>query len=99
VGGHAERLNAAVGIGRARLVVVFACAVAWDEHLSPPDCRCNAADEVERSAFQQLVALLFVLGVAIVGVLTVARWAAGQLKTNADMGSQSESASLPAAGI
>jgi diguanylate cyclase (GGDEF)-like protein len=41
-----------------------------------------------------LMAILFTLGVAIVGVLTVARWAFGQLKTNADYGSQSESASL-----
>ena len=34
------------------------------------------------------------IGVAIFGVLTVARWAFHQLKTNADVGSQSESASL-----
>ncbi len=44
--------------------------------------------------FQQLLAMLFVMGVSIIGILTVARWAASQLKTNADMGSQSESASL-----
>ena len=37
---------------------------------------------------------LFTLGVAIFGVLAVARWAFHQLKTNADFGSQSESASL-----
>ena len=41
-----------------------------------------------------MLSILFTLGVAIFGVLTVARWAFGQLKTNADFGSQSESASL-----
>ena len=41
-----------------------------------------------------MLAILFTLGVAVFGVLTVARWAFGQLKTNADVGSQSESASL-----
>ena len=49
--------------------------------------------------FDYVLAILFTLGVAIVGVLTVARWAFGQLKTNADYGSQSESASLPPPGI
>jgi len=44
--------------------------------------------------FDNMIAILFTLGVAIFGVLTVARWAFGQLKTNADFGSQSESASL-----
>jgi diguanylate cyclase (GGDEF)-like protein/PAS domain S-box-containing protein len=37
---------------------------------------------------------VFTLGISIFGVLTVARWAFHQLKTNADVGSQSESASL-----
>ena len=41
-----------------------------------------------------MLSILFTLGVAVFGVLTVARWAFGQLKTNADVGSQSESASL-----
>ena len=41
-----------------------------------------------------MLSILFTLGVAIFGVLTVARWAFHQLKTNADVGSQSESASL-----
>ncbi len=44
--------------------------------------------------FQHMLSILFTLGVAIFGVLTVARWAFHQLKTNADVGSQSESASL-----
>ena len=41
-----------------------------------------------------MLSIVFTLGVAILGVLTVARWAFHQLKTNADVGSQSESASL-----
>src|SRR6185369_18030418 len=44
--------------------------------------------------FQHMLSILFTLGVSITGVLTVSRWAFGQLKTNADFGSQSESASL-----
>ena len=41
-----------------------------------------------------MLSIVFTLGVSIFGVLTVARWAFHQLKTNADVGSQSESASL-----
>jgi diguanylate cyclase (GGDEF)-like protein/PAS domain S-box-containing protein len=44
--------------------------------------------------FAHMLSILFTLGVAIFGVLAVARWAFAQLKTNADVGSQSESASL-----
>ena len=44
--------------------------------------------------FLQMLDILFTLGVAIIGVFTVARWAIRQLRTNADMGSASESASL-----
>jgi diguanylate cyclase (GGDEF)-like protein len=41
-----------------------------------------------------MLSILFTLGVASSGVLTVARWAFHQLKMNADIGGQSESASL-----
>ena len=44
--------------------------------------------------FQHMLSIVFTLGVSIFGVLTVARWAFRQLQTNADVGSQSESASL-----
>ncbi|GLR47917.1 putative bifunctional diguanylate cyclase/phosphodiesterase [Sphingomonas astaxanthinifaciens] len=89
----AGTLIAGVGIAGLGLVVIFACAVAW---MSAFTAGLSGALLLMQStvSFQQLLAMLFVLGVAIVGVLTVARWAAGQLKTNADMGSQSESASL-----
>jgi diguanylate cyclase (GGDEF)-like protein len=89
----AGTLIAGVGVAGLGLVVTFACAVAW---MSAFTGGLSLALSLLQSgiAFQQLLAMLFVLGVAIFGVLTVARWAAGQLKTNADMGSQSESASL-----
>jgi diguanylate cyclase (GGDEF)-like protein/PAS domain S-box-containing protein len=44
--------------------------------------------------FQHMLSILFTLGVSITGVMTVARWAFGQLKANADFGSQSEGAAL-----
>jgi diguanylate cyclase (GGDEF)-like protein len=88
----AGTLIAGVGISGLGLVVVFSCAVTW---MAAFTLGLSGALLFQSGvAFQQLLAMLFVLGVAIVGVLTVARWAAGQLKTNADMGSQSESASL-----
>jgi diguanylate cyclase (GGDEF)-like protein len=89
----AGTLIAGVGIAGLGLVVVFACAVAW---MSAFTVGLSGALLLMQSdvGLQQMLAMLFVLGVAIVGILTVARWAAGQLKTNADMGSQSESASL-----
>jgi diguanylate cyclase (GGDEF)-like protein/PAS domain S-box-containing protein len=43
---------------------------------------------------QHMLSILFTIGVAIFGVLTVARWAFHQLQTNADVGTQSEGASL-----
>src|SRR5437764_11003400 len=44
--------------------------------------------------FHPMLSILFTLGVSIAGVLTVARWAFGQLKATADFGSQSEGAAL-----
>ncbi len=44
--------------------------------------------------FQHMLSILFTLGVSIAGVLTVARWAFGHLKSTADFGSQSEGAAL-----
>src|SRR5205814_182660 len=43
---------------------------------------------------QHMLPILFTLGVSMSGVMTVARWAFRQLKTNADVGSQSEGAAL-----
>lgn len=89
----AGTLIAGVGVAGLGLVVIFSSAVAW---MSAFTIGLSGALLLMQSTvgFQQLLSMLFVLGVAVFGVLTVARWAAGQLKTNADMGSQSESASL-----
>ncbi len=49
--------------------------------------------------FQHMLSILFTLGVAIFGVLTVARWAFEQLKTNADFGAAERKRQPAAAGI
>ena len=70
-----------------------AASIAWMVGVHRRLCRAlfSAATRVP---FQHMLSILFTLGVAIFGVSTVARWAFGQLKTNADFGAQSESASL-----
>jgi len=89
----AASVMAGLGIGALGLVVIPPCATTWmiaftggvggvlllGRHSVP---------------FQHMLSIVFTLGVSIFGVLTVARWAFHQLKTNADVGSQSESASL-----
>ena len=89
----AATLIAGLGIAALGLVVVPACVTAW---MAIFTAGLSYMLLVGRHGvpFDSILAILFTLGVAIVGVLTVARWAFGQLKTNADFGSQSESASL-----
>ena len=89
----AATLIAGLGIAALGLVVVPACVTAW---MAIFTAGLSYSLLVGRSnvPFDNMIAILFTLGVAIFGVLTVARWAFGQLKTNADFGSQSESASL-----
>ena len=89
----AATLIAGLGIAALGLVVVPTCVTAW---MAIFTAGLSYSLLVGRSTvpLDNLMAILFTLGVAIVGVLTVARWAFGQLKTNADYGSQSESASL-----
>jgi diguanylate cyclase (GGDEF)-like protein/PAS domain S-box-containing protein len=89
----AASLMAGLGIGALGLVVVPPCVTAW---MSAFTAGISIALLLGRSSvpFQHMLSILFTLGVAIIGVVTVARWAFGQLKTNADFGSQSESASL-----
>ena len=89
----AATLIAGLGIAALGLVVVPACVTAW---MAIFTAGLSYMLLVGRHGvpFDNMLAILFTLGVAIVGVLTVARWAFGQLKTNADFGSQSESASL-----
>ncbi|HVF38235.1 MAG TPA: EAL domain-containing protein, partial [Sphingomicrobium sp.] len=89
----AATLIAGLGIAALGLVVVPACVTAW---MSIFTAGLSYSLLVARNSvpFDNMLAILFTLGVAIFGVLTVARWAFGQLKANADFGSQSESASL-----
>ena len=89
----AGTLIAGLGVSGLALVVIPNCATGW---MTAFTVGLSAALLLARSTvpFQHMLAILFTLGVSIVGVMTVARWAFRQLKTNADMGSQSESASL-----
>src|SRR6476659_6970316 len=89
----AASVMAGLGIGALGLVVIPPCATAW---LVAFTCGVAGALLIGRHTlpFQHMLSIIFTLGVSIFGVLTVARWAFHQLKTNADVGSQSESASL-----
>jgi len=89
----AASIMAGLGIGALGLVVVPPCVTAW---MSAFTAGISAALLIGRHSipFPHMLSILFTLGVAIFGVLAVARWAFHQLKTNADFGSQSESASL-----
>jgi diguanylate cyclase (GGDEF)-like protein/PAS domain S-box-containing protein len=86
-------LMAGLGIGALGLVVVPPCVTAWMVAFTGG---VSAALIVGRHSvpFAHMLSILFTLGVAVFGVLTVARWAFHQLKTNVDVGSQSEGASL-----
>ena len=84
---------AGLGVAALGLVVVPACVTAW------MSCFVGGLSLVlvmarESVALGNMLAILFTLGVAVFGVVTVARWALGQLQTNADVGTQSASASL-----
>jgi diguanylate cyclase (GGDEF)-like protein len=84
---------AGLGVAGLGLVVIPQCAMAWMIGFT---CGVGGALVLARHAvpFQHMLSIIFTLGVSIIGVMTVARWAFHQLKTNADVGSQSESASL-----
>jgi len=86
-------ITSGLGIAALGLVVVLPCVIAW---MALFTAGLSAALLIARSSvpFEHMLSIMFTLGVAIFGVLAVARWAFAQLKTNADVGSQSESASL-----
>ena len=89
----AASIMSGLGIAALGLVVVPPCVTAWMVAFT---AGVGGALMIGRHSvpFQHMLSILFTLGVASFGVLTVARWAFHQLKTNADVGSQSESASL-----
>ncbi len=89
----AASVMAGLGVGALGLVVIPPCANAW---MTSFTVGVGGALLLGRHTvpFQHMLSIVFTLGVSIFGVLTVARWAFRQLQTNADVGSQSESASL-----
>ena len=86
-------MMAAMGVVSLGLVVIPECVTAW---LALFSCALGYGLFVGRHTIplKHGGAILFTLAVAVVGVLIVARWTLVQLKTNAQIGSQSESASL-----
>jgi diguanylate cyclase (GGDEF)-like protein len=89
----AASLMAAVGVSALGLVVVPICATAWMSCFTIAVCYALFAGR-ENISILSILQTAFALGVAVIGVQVVARWAFEQLQTNADMGSASESASL-----
>jgi diguanylate cyclase (GGDEF)-like protein/PAS domain S-box-containing protein len=89
----AASVMAGLGVGALGLVVIPPCASAW-MILFTGGVAGSLLLGRHTVPFQHMLSIVFTLGVSIFGVLTVARWAFHQLKTNADVGSQSESASL-----
>nr|NUR38448.1 diguanylate cyclase [Sphingomonas sp.] len=89
----AASVMAGLGVAGLGLVVVPQSAMAWMVAFT---AGVGGALVLGRHTvpFQHMLSILFTLGVSIFGVMTVARWAFHQLKMNADVGSQSESASL-----
>ncbi|MBB3765018.1 putative bifunctional diguanylate cyclase/phosphodiesterase [Sphingomicrobium lutaoense] len=86
-------IMAGLGVAALGLVVIPICVMAWMALFTAGLCYAMV---IARSGipFEHMLSILFILGVSIVGVVHVARWAFGQLKTTADFGTQSESANL-----
>jgi diguanylate cyclase (GGDEF)-like protein/PAS domain S-box-containing protein len=89
----AASIMAGLGIGALGLVVIPPCAMTWMVLFT---AGVGGALLLGRHTLpvQHMLSIVFTIGVSIFGVMTVARWAFHQIKTNADVGSQSESASL-----
>jgi hypothetical protein len=81
-------LVAGLGIGALGLVVIPPCATAWMVAFTAGVCATMFLGRTT-VPYQHMLSILFTIGVAIFGVMTVARWAFHQLKMNADVGSQS----------
>jgi diguanylate cyclase (GGDEF)-like protein/PAS domain S-box-containing protein len=86
-------IMAGLGVGALGLIVIPPCATAWMVAFTAGVAGALLLGR-HTVPFQHMLSILFTLGVSIFGILAVARWAFHQLKTNADVGSQSESASL-----
>jgi diguanylate cyclase (GGDEF)-like protein/PAS domain S-box-containing protein len=86
-------IMAGLGVGALGLIVIPPCATAWMVAFTAGVAGALLLGR-HTVPFQHMLSIVFTLGVSIFGILAVARWAFHQLKTNADVGSQSESASL-----
>ena len=86
-------IMAGLAVGALGLVVIPPCATTW---MIAFTVGVGGSLLLGRQSvpFPHMLSILFTIGVSIFGVMAVARWAFHQLKTNADVGSQSESASL-----
>ena len=89
----AASIIAGLGVAALGLVVVPTAAITWITIFVTALCVSLVIGR-QTVPFENMISIIFVIGVAMGGVMTVARWAFHQLKTNADVGSQSESASL-----
>lgn len=89
----AASLMAGLGIGALGLVVIPQCARTWMMTFTAGVAGTLLLGR-HTMPLQHMLSIVFTMGVSVVGVLTVARWAFHQLKMNADVGSQSEGASL-----
>src|SRR3569623_2523134 len=88
----AASLTAGLGIGALGLVVVPPCATAW--MISFTAGVVGALFMGRHSVpFQHMLSIVFTIGVAIFGVLTVARWAFRQLTPTAAVSSHRDRAS------
>ena len=94
----AASVMAGLGIAALGLVVVPPCVTAW---MALFTAGVVSSLLIGRHAipFDHMLSIVFTLGVAIFGVLTVARWAFGQLKTNADVGCAERKRQPVASGI
>jgi diguanylate cyclase (GGDEF)-like protein/PAS domain S-box-containing protein len=86
-------IMAGLGVAALGLIVIPPCATAWMVAFTAGVAGALLLGR-HTVPFQHMLSIVFTLGVSIFGILAVARWAFHQLKTNADVGSQSESASL-----
>ncbi|HEX6784759.1 MAG TPA: EAL domain-containing protein [Sphingomicrobium sp.] len=84
---------AGLGVAGLGLVVVPQCAMAWMVSFTVAVAGALLLGRHSVPS-QHMLSIVFTLGVSITGVMTVARWAFHQLKMNADVGTQSESAAL-----
>ncbi len=86
-------IMAALGASAIGLVVIPRCVIAW---LIVFTLAVAGSLVMGRTVihFEHMLSVVFTLGVSIFGILAVARWALGQLKTNADVSGASEGASL-----